>query len=208
MNKSRPYIIGVSGGSGSGKTTFVRALKGHFHDGELTVFSQDDYYRPREEQALDHNNEKNFDLPTSIDRELYARDLERLISGEVVEKLEYNYNNLSVEPQVKSFHPAGIILLEGLFVFHYDEVYSRMDLRIFIESQDAVKVIRRIRRDRDERNYPLEDVLYRYEHHVRPTYEQFILPYKDKADLVVNNNDGFDKTLEVLVPGLKSKINR
>lgn len=206
VNNSKPYIVGVSGGSGSGKTTFVKALKQHFSDEEMTVFSQDDYYRPREQQELDANNEKNFDLPSSIERELYYEHLNALMAGAIVEKNEYNYNNPLIESKMKAFKPAPIILLEGIFVFYYHEIYRMMDLRIFIDSSDSTKVIRRIRRDRKERNYPLDDVLYRYEHHVNPTYEQFIQPFKEKVDLVVNNNVGFDQAMDILVAGLRSKI--
>jgi uridine kinase len=208
VNNSSPYIIGISGGSGSGKTTFVRELKKLFSDEEMTVFSQDDYYRPRTEQAKDVNNEKNFDLPTSIDRDLYHSDLKRLIGGEIVEKMEYHYNNQLRDPEMKTFRPAKILLLEGIFVFYYEEIYKLMDLRIFIDSKDSIKVIRRIQRDRVERNYPLEDVLYRYEHHVSPTYEKYILPYKDKVDMVINNNVGFTQAMTILVQGLKCRLKK
>lgn len=209
VHKSSPYIIGVSGGSGSGKTTFVNRLKAHFNDDEMCVFSQDDYYRPRHEQERDINDEQNFDLPGSIDREMYHNDLLKLVEGRPVEKQEYNYNNHLVQPKMKVFQPAKVLLLEGIFVFYYHEIYRRMNLRIFIDSKDTIKVIRRIRRDRTERNYPLDDVLYRYEHHVTPTYEQYIYPYRDKADIVVNNNDGgFEEALALLVGGIRSVISR
>lgn len=206
MHNFKPYIIGVSGGSGAGKTTFVNRLRELFGEDELTVFSQDDYYRPRTEQELDENHEKNFDLPTSIDRELYYGHLNELLEGRAVEKTEYNYNNELVTPKVKVFKPAKVILCEGIFVFYYHEVYRLMDLRIFIDSKDSIKVIRRIQRDRTERNYPLEDVLYRYEHHVSPTYDQYILPYRDKVDIVINNNVGFEEALNILAAGIREKI--
>jgi len=207
VNNYKPYIIGVSGGSGSGKTTFVNRLKDLFTDEEMTVFSQDDYYRARTEQERDVNNEKNFDLPTSIDRVLYSKHLNYLLEGRRVEKMEYNYNNELVEPRKKVFQPAKIILCEGIFVFYYQEVYQLMDLRIYIDSKDSFKVIRRIKRDQMERNYPLEDVLYRYEHHVSPTYEKYIYPFKDKVDIVINNNVGFDEALAIIAAGIKIKIN-
>jgi len=200
VNNYKPYIIGVSGGSGSGKTTFVNRLKDLFTDEEMTVFSQDDYYRPRTEQERDGNNEKNFDLPTSIDRKMYHEHLSNLLEGYPVDKMEYNYNNELVQPKVKTFQPAKAILCEGIFVFYYHEIYQLMDLRIFIDSKDSIKVIRRIQRDRRERNYPLADVLYRYQHHVSPTYDQFIYPYRDKVDIVINNNIGFDEALNIIAP--------
>lgn len=206
MNNSKPYVIGVSGGSGSGKTTFVKLLKEQFTDEEMCVFSMDDYYKPREEQELDENNEKNFDLPTSINRELYIAHLQELMQRHTVEKLEYTFNNHLHQPKVKTFHPAKIILLEGIFVFYYKEIYDLMDLKIYIDSKESNKVIRRIRRDREERNYPLEDVLYRYEKHVTPTYENFIRPYRSKVDLVVNNDKNFNEALKIITQSLKYRV--
>ncbi len=206
MNNSKPFIIGVSGGSGSGKTTFVELLKKQFNDDEMCVFSMDDYYKASEEQELDENNEKNFDLPSSINRKLYKEHLHKLISGESIEKLEYTFNNHLVKPKVKKFLPAKIILLEGIFVFYYKEILDLMDLKIYIDSKESNKVIRRIKRDRNERNYPLEDVLYRYENHVTPTYENFIRPFKSKVDIVINNDDNFDSALKIIAQGLKYQV--
>ena len=207
MHKIKPYLIGVSGGSGSGKTTFVKLLKDKFSDDEVCVFSMDDYYRPREEQIKDENETKNFDLPTSIDRESYHRDLLKLLSGESVEKMEYNFNNQQIKPKMKVFKSCPIIIAEGLFAFYYQEIFDLLDLKIYVDSRDTLKVIRRIKRDRIERNYPLDDVLYRYENHVEPTYKQYILPFKPDVDIIINNNHNFSNALEIVSNALKFKLN-
>ena len=97
-----------------------------------------------------------------------------------------------------TFVPAPVIIIEGLFIFHIPSVKSMLDLKIYIEAKENLKVIRRIRRDQIERNYPLDDVLYRYEKHVLPAFERFILPHKDDVDLVINNNQSFKPAMRVL----------
>lgn len=208
VNNSNPYIIGICGGSGSGKTTFVEELRQSFSEEEMCVFSMDDYYKKREEQEVDENNARNFDLPTSINRELYHEHLLQLIAGETIEKEEYTFNNALATPKMKVFKPAKIILLEGLFTFHYKEIFDLMDLRIYVTAKDTNKIIRRIKRDRIERNYPLDDVLYRYEKHVTPTYELYIKPYRDDVDIIINNDRNFKAALELVKNGLKFKVGK
>ncbi len=203
---SKPYLIGVTGGSGSGKTTFIKGLRGAFKEKELCIISQDDYYFPREKQKLDEQGVRNFDLPGSIDSKSFADDLVRLISGDTVVREEYTFNNENASPKLLTFYPAPIILVEGIFVFHYREIMKLLDLRIFLEAKENLKVIRRIKRDRIERNYPIEDVLYRYEKHVMPTFEKYILPYKPDADIIINNNSHFDNALEVIKGFVGNKL--
>ncbi|AMJ66962.1 uridine kinase family protein [Hymenobacter sp. PAMC 26628] len=202
----QPYLVGITGGSASGKTTFLNRLLAAFPEDQICLVSQDNYYHPRDQQVLDEQGVHNFDLPASIDSAAYAADVLALSQGQKVRRQEYIFNNAAVTPKQLIFRPAPIVVVEGIFVFHFAEIAKLLDLKVYIDAQEHVKLYRRIIRDRDERGYDLADVLYRYTHHVAPTYEKFIAPYKHDADVVIPNNRHFDKGLEVLVGFLRSKI--
>ena len=142
----------------------------------------------------------------SIDREAFLADLLKLKAGQNVIKKEYTFNNPSSEPQMLEFKTAPIIIVEGLFVQYFEEISKEIDLKIFIEAKDHVKLGRRIKRDQVERGYDLDDVLYRYQFHVMPIYENLIEPLKHHSDLVIPNNSHFKAGLDVLATYLKSKI--
>jgi uridine kinase len=201
-----PYLVGITGGSASGKTTFLRRLLASFPEEDICLISQDNYYHPRDKQFVDAQGVHNFDLPASIDAAAYADDVLRISQGQEVRRTEYTFNNAAVTPKELVFRPAPIVVVEGIFVFHFEEIAKLLDLKVYIDAQEHVKLHRRIIRDRDERGYDLADVLYRYTHHVAPTYEKFIAPYKHEADIVVPNNRHFDKGLEVLVGFLQAKV--
>lgn len=201
------YVIGLAGGSGSGKTTFMESLKQQLEGFPVTFISLDDYYLPREEQYVDENGIKNFDLPSSIDSEALLNDIQKLKSGEKILRTEYTFNNEKKAPKMIEFESNPIIIIEGLFIYHYEELFKMIDLKLFVNAPPYSKIIRRIKRDRLERNYPLDDVLYRYQHHVMPSYEQYIQPYMDKSDLVINNLMNMDASLEVVLGFIKGKLN-
>ncbi|AWM33436.1 uridine kinase family protein [Hymenobacter nivis] len=202
----QPYLVGITGGSASGKTTFLNRLLAAFPEDQVCLVSQDNYYHPREQQVLDEQGVHNFDLPVSIDSAAYAADVLALSQGREVRRQEYLFNNAAATPKQLVFRPAPIVVVEGIFVFHFAEIAKLLDLKVYIDAQEHVKLHRRIIRDRDERGYDVADVLYRYTHHVAPTYEKFIAPYKHDADVVIPNNRHFDKGLEVLVGFLKGKV--
>ena len=201
---NRPFIIGITGGSASGKTLFLTRLMEQFDTDDICLLSQDNYYRPKEHQTKDENGIENFDLPGAIDDVAFAADVEKLRSGEIVTREEYTFNNSEKIPTLLHFHPKKILVVEGIFVFHFPEVAKLLDLKIFIDAQDMIKLKRRIKRDNEERGYDLQDVMYRWKYHVKPTYEEFIRPHKRSCDIVIPNNYHFEKGLQVIVSYLKS----
>ena len=172
------YIIGITGGSASGKTLFLNELLNAFSDQEICLISQDNYYKPVHLQPLDENGVPNFDTPLSLDFESFAKDISGLKSGMTIKRPEYTFNNPKKKPKILTFNPAPIIIVEGIFVFYFPHISKQLDLKIFIDAKEHVKLSRRIKRDRQERGYDVEDVLYRYEKHVAPTYERYIEPFK------------------------------
>jgi uridine kinase len=202
----KPYTIGITGGSGSGKTYFINTLASRFAPHELCLISQDHYYKAFDLQVIDSQGVQNFDLPTAIERERFHSDILKLKNGEPLLIPEYTFNNPKSDGQMLAFRPAPILIIEGLFVQYFDEIARELDLKIFIEAKDYIKLSRRIRRDNDERGYDLHDVLYRYQHHVMPIYETLIKPLKHQTDLIIPNNENFEKALDILTLALKGKL--
>jgi len=203
---TKPYTIGITGGSGSGKTYFIHTLASKFSTEELCLISQDHYYKSIDRQHRDERGVENFDLPESIDRQKFHEDILRLKNGETLYKKEYTFNNANANPKTLEFKPAPILIIEGLFVQYFPEIEQELDLKIYIEAKDHLKLSRRIRRDNAERGYDLDDVLYRYQYHVMPVYEAIIKPLKHQADLVIPNNQNFERALEFITSGLRSRL--
>ncbi len=203
---SKPFLIGLTGASGSGKTTFLQQLAAAFAPEQLLIISQDNYYRPREQQKMDENGVANFDLPDAIHLDEFADDINRLMRYESVKREEYTFNNPDIVARQLTFEPRPIVIVEGLFVMYDTKMAEMLDLKVFLHAPETTAFSRRIRRDQIERNYPLEDVLYRYEKHVIPTYEKYIRPLHQQADLVINNYQQFERGLSVLIGFLKNKL--
>jgi len=204
---TKPYIIGVTGGSGSGKTFFLKELLKRFNEQDICLVSQDNYYRHRDLQPVDDKGFKNFDLPQSIDEIQMIRDIEDLKAGKEVQITEYTFNNPTAPLRTLVFRPAPVIIVEGLMVFYWQQMRSLMNLSVFIEAEDLIKVKRRIMRDAHERGYDLEDVLYRYQYHVDPFYKTHLEPLKKEIDLIIPNNIGFLGGLRVMEGYIRNLLN-
>ncbi len=187
MNK-KPFVIGIAGGSGSGKTFFLNCFLNHFNPGDICLVSQDDYYRSKDLQHIDENGWINFDLPEGIDDEKLLTDLQQLISGTSIEKKEYTFNVSVEKAKMLALKSAPIIIVEGLFIFHYQKVAELFDMRIFMDADEEVTLNRRIKRDGEERGYDRDMVMYQWVNHVLPAYNAYLLPYKDTAHKILINN--------------------
>lgn len=206
-----PFVVGICGGSGSGKTKVLNWLQKAFDEQDICLLSQDNYYRDRVTSSPEENRFFNFDKPEVIEADTFATDLQALKQGEVVERREYTFNNPTKEGRLLTFRPAPVIVVEGIFVFHFPEVNQQLDLKIFVDVKEHLKFHRRISRDSQERGYPLEDILYKYVNHVAPAYEKYIAPYRHEADLVIPNNQNYQEhecppAVQVLVSHLRSKL--
>ena len=202
----RPFIVGITGGSASGKTYFVNKLINRFSPDSVCLLSQDNYYKPKESQQEDTNGVVNFDLPTCIDYGKMGEDLAQLVEGNDVKIMEYTFNNPNANPKEITITPTPLIIVEGIFVFYFEAISKHFDLKLFVDATEHVKLKRRIIRDNQERGYDLDDVLYRYTEHVAPTFSKYIEPFKHESDFIVPNNHDITSALDVISLFLKTKL--
>ena len=187
MNK--PFIIGIAGGSGSGKTFFLKCFLKHFSHDEVSLVSQDDYYFPVPPgMSAEENKLFNFDLPDTIDHQHFEDDINSLLQGRSITKKEYTFNNPSAIPKMLEIKSAPIIIVEGLFILYFRKLSALLDMKIFIDADDDVALQRRLKRDLLERGYSHDDVMYKWVNHVVPAYKEYLLPYKDECDQIITNN--------------------
>lgn len=208
---SKPYIIGIAGGSGSGKTFFLNRFLDHFTADEVCLVSQDDYYIPvGHTMTAEENKLYNFDLPATIDNVQFESDVQQLIAGKTILKKEYTFNNPSLAPKMLEIRPAPILIIEGLFIMHFKGIADLIDMKIFVEADEATALDRRLKRDLVERGYSNEDVMYKWLNHVKPAYNDYLLPYKGDCDkLVINNTNttaNIVKITEEISAELREKV--
>ncbi len=198
MNPHFPYIVGITGGSASGKTTFLKELGNLFGKDEVCILSQDNYYKPVGSQARDENGQINYDLPEGIDLDAFFEDILLLKSGQIAKRREYRFQHEEQMGDWLTFYPAPILIVEGLFIFYRSDISEHFDLRLFIEVHEETQLQRRLVRDTTERNVPADYVQYQWTNHVMPAYRQYLEPYKEAADIIINNNNHFDNSLRVV----------
>ena len=198
MQVQKPYLVGITGGSAMGKTHFLNSLKKLFSTDELCVISQDNYYKLAYEHILDEEGNINFDLPECIDLNAFAKDLEKLHNNETIFRNEYLFQHENQVGPLLTFKPAPIIVCEGLFIFYSEAIRKQFDLKIFIQADESIALNRRLKRDSAERNIPTDYIHYQWKNHVMPAYQKFLLPFMPQADIIVNNNEHFENSLNVL----------
>ncbi len=199
-------IIGICGGSGSGKTTILNRLYSQFKDLDPSVFTMDNYYRSIDQQKLDDNGEINFDLPTALDQVKLTGDLKRLANGEQVVVKEYHFNSPPDKHVLITIEPSELLIVEGLFLFHYPEVREMLDFSIFIDVDQEVQLDRRLYRDQETRGYTREAILYQWENHVTPCFNNYLLPYRKDADFHFRNDARADQDFQSLTQEIEHRM--
>ncbi len=177
-------VIGIAGGSGSGKTTLTNQIASQFHDG-VTIIKHDDYYKAHDDMSYEERSRLNYDHPNAFDTELLMQHLKDLKQGLSVECPVYDYTVHNRSKDTVIIKPGKVIIVEGILIFENKELCDLMDIRIFVDTDADLRIIRRIQRDVLERARSLESVISQYLNTVKPMHEQFVEPSKRNANIIV-----------------------
>lgn len=178
-------IIGIAGGTGSGKTTVVNKIAEQFFAEEVSIISQDSYYYDNSHLSLEERRAKNFDHPESVEFDLLIDHVKRLKKGETINEPIYSFITCTRQPETKKVNPRHVLILEGILILTNRKLRDLMDIKVFVDCDSDIRLSRVIRRDIKERGRDISQVLDRYEKTVRPSHLQFIEPSKRFADIII-----------------------
>ncbi|WP_207871745.1 uridine kinase [Enterococcus sp. DIV2402] len=185
MTKHKPIIIGVTGGSGSGKTSVSRAILNHFPEHSIMMLEHDSYYKDQSHLAFEDRLKTNYDHPLAFDTDLLITHLSKLLNYETIEKPVYDYVKHTRSDEIIIQEPKEVIILEGILILEDERLRDLMDIKIYVDTDDDIRIIRRIKRDMEERGRTLDSIIEQYLSVVKPMYNQFIEPTKRYADVIV-----------------------
>jgi uridine kinase len=180
-----PIIIGIAGGTGSGKSTVTNEIYKSITDKNVAVIEQDSYYKDQSDLSFEERVKTNYDHPFAFDNQLLINHLRKLINWEPIEKPIYDFENHNRKKETILVEPKDIIILEGILILYDEELRNMMDIKIFVDTDADVRVIRRINRDINYRGRTLESVINQYMNTVRPAHLQFVEPTKRYADIII-----------------------
>ena len=197
-------IIGIAGGTGSGKTTVVHQIMNQLPDAEVGVISQDSYYKKTTNLSYDERSLINFDHPRAIDFDLLVTHLRELKTGRTIQQPVYSFVTHNRTEDSISTHPRKVLIVEGILILAHPELRDLFDIKIYVHADADERLIRRLKRDIAERGRDMDEVLNRYQQTLKPMHEQFIEPTKAFADIIIPNN----KYNTVAIDMLRSVINQ
>ncbi|MEN8188052.1 MAG: uridine kinase [Bacteroidota bacterium] len=199
-------IIGIAGGTGSGKTTVVNQIINELPAEEVTVISQDSYYMHRAELSDEERCKINFDHPSSIDFDLLIDHIKDLNAGNVIEQPVYSFvSHLRLDDTLMT-HPRKVLIIEGILVFNNKELRDLMDIKLFVYAESDERLIRRLRRDIKERGRDMEEVLKRYQNTLKPMHKQFIEPTMAYADIIIPHDNYNTVAIKIVRTVINEKL--
>ncbi|MDX1753191.1 MAG: uridine kinase [Salinimicrobium sediminis] len=181
-------IIGIAGGTGSGKTTVVNQIIEELKNEEVDVISQDSYYQDTSHLTYEERTKINFDHPKSIDFDLLVSHLKDLKAGKVIQQPVYSFKEHNRTAQTITIEPRKVIIVEGILILTHADIREMFDIKIYVHADSDERLIRRLKRDIAERGRDLEEVLNRYQNTLKPMHQQFIEPTKEFADIIIPTN--------------------
>ncbi|MGN1343294.1 MAG: uridine kinase [Traorella sp.] len=205
MNKTT--IIGIAGGSASGKSTISKKLKEKFeNENSVTIIRQDDYYKDQSHLTMEERVLTNYDHPFAFDNDLFIEHLTKLSNGEIIQKPTYDFVNHTRSNITETIYPCDVIVIEGLFVLENEQIRNMCDIRVFVDTDADTRFIRRLVRDVKKRGRTLESVINQYTQTVKVMHEQFVEPSKKYADIIILEGGHNQVAIDLLTTKISSII--
>ena len=199
-------IIGIAGGTGSGKTTVVNQIIEELKNEEVDVISQDSYYQDTSHLSFEERKKINFDHPKSIDFELLESHLKDLKNGNAIEEPLYSFKEHNRTGETRTIVPRKVLIVEGILILTHPEVREMFDIKIYVHADSDERLIRRLKRDINERGRDLEEVLWRYQTTLKPMHQQFIEPTKEFADIIIPTNRYNTVAVDIVQTIIKQRL--
>ena len=200
-------VIGIAGGTGSGKTTITRKLAEHF-DSLVTVIYHDNYYKAHHDLSYDERSALNYDHPDAFENDRIARDLRQLREGKPIECPIYDYTIHDRSENTLTIHPSRVIIVEGIMIFYPKEIRDQLDIRIFVDADADERILRRLLRDVKERGRSLDSVVNQYLNTVKPMHEAFVEPSKRYADIIIPRGGENVVALDMVINRVQAHLNQ
>ena len=201
-------IIGICGGTGSGKTTIARSIVDAVGEGKVVLVEQDSYYRNLSDMPLDERHQANFDHPDSLDSDMLVNHILRLKQGLSIEMPLYDFATHTRSDKIEVIDPRPVVIVEGILIFAEPRVLDLLDVRVYVDTPDDIRLMRRLRRDITERGRTFERTLEQYERTIRPMHHEFVEPSKRHADIIIPEGAQTGVTVEVLCGLVREKLGK
>jgi len=193
----KSLLIGVSGGSGSGKTFLANKILEKYLNKSL-IIEQDAYYKDLSNSKLNKRKSNNFDHPSSIEIKLLEKHIKTLLNGQAINKPIYDFSKHIRKKNFVIIKPQPIIILEGILIYHFKQLLNLFSLKIFLDIRSDIRFIRRLKRDQKERNRTTNDICKQYLNHVRPMHNKFVEPTKNNSDFIIKKDDDFKIIFDII----------
>jgi len=203
---STPLVVGIAGGTASGKTTVARKILEALSTSRVAFIDQDAYYKEMTDLSPEERREVNFDHPDAFDTDLMVRHLSELKAGRAIEKPVYDFVAYARRPETKTISPADVVIVEGILVLHLQPVRELCEMKIFVDAEDDVRIIRRLIRDIKDRGRDFDRVVEQYFRSVRPMHMGFVEPSKRHADIIVPQGGDNEVAIQMLVDAIRARL--